>query len=441
MSAPTERGGNWPIEESRAIESGAEVRWNYGMSPHEPAEIKRYLLDMQQPATAVDTHRVWVESNLQRFLRTLSLVPPGAEGQRCLEIGSMPYTFTLLMKKFRPYELTLVDYYPGAEHEHCETVTLPTFNEQHRFLSHLCDVERDELPFPAHSFDGVLCCEVLEHLTVDPVAMLAEIHRLLKPDGWLIVTTPHVANLSNILHLLHGRNIYGRYELVFGPTWRHNREYTCSEVVELLRNTGYRIEHQGVEDVHAGELALSRRLLRRLLHLWYRQEYGDQVYVRARREAVFRWDYPPWLFEHADLHVVPRFDYVRVGENDALQLGLGWSPRDRDNGSEPARTIVGECADAYIKTRKTAARLAIELYRDSPMPQPLHIEIAPHPTGDSSGEHTVEVTLQRNPDTVLIDVPNAAAAAALRIRFQRPSGTVALRTIQWSDDPAGGQTS
>ena len=275
------------------------------MCPEEPAEIRRYLLDMQRPAAEVDNHRVWVEANLRRFLRTLSLVPSGAPGQRCLEIGSMPYTFTLLMKKFRPYELALVDYYPGAEREHCETVTLPTFNEQHRFLSHLCDIERDQLPFPAQSFDGVLCCEVLEHLTIDPIAMLAEIHRVLKPDGWLIVTTPHVANLTNILHLLHGRNIYGRYELVFGPTWRHNREYTCSEVVDLLGSAGFRIDHHAVEEAHATSLSLGRRLLGRLLRLWYGKEYGDQVYVLAHRGAVFRWDYPAWLFEHADLYKKP----------------------------------------------------------------------------------------------------------------------------------------
>jgi len=47
----------------------------------------------------------------------------------------MPYTFTLLMKKFRPTNWRWWDYYPAAEREHCETVTLPTFNEQHRFLS------------------------------------------------------------------------------------------------------------------------------------------------------------------------------------------------------------------------------------------------------------------------------------------------------------------
>ncbi len=405
------------------------------MDPQSPEEIKRYLLDMQRPADERDNHRVWVEANLRRFLRTLSLVPPGNAGQRCLEIGSMPYTFTLLMKKFRPYELTLVDYYPLAEPEHCETVRLPTFNEQHQFVSHVGDIERDELPFPAQSFDGVLCCEVLEHLTVDPVAMLAEIHRLLKPGGWFILTTPHVANLSNILHLVHGRNIYGRYELVFGPTWRHNREYTCDEVLDLLRSTGFRVEHHSVEETHVSDTSasLSRRLLQRLLRLWYRHDYGDQVYVRARRAAMFRWHYPSWLFEHADLHVVARYDYVLVGENDAIQLGLGWSVFEPNGTNEPVRAIAGERADAYIKTRPGATRLAVELYRRSAEPQVLRVGISPHPAGDASTEHSVEVTLQHDHDHALIDVPNATAADAWRIQFHRPPGGAALRSIRWVD--------
>jgi len=47
--------------------------------------------------------------------------------------------------------------------------------------------------------------------------MLATIHRILRPDGWLVLTTPNVASLQNILALLHGRNVYKPYEAVFGP--------------------------------------------------------------------------------------------------------------------------------------------------------------------------------------------------------------------------------
>ena len=46
------------------------------------------------------------------------------------------------------------------------------------------------LPFPDGGFDTVICSEVLEHLPAAAEA-ISEIHRVLRPDGWLLVTTPN----------------------------------------------------------------------------------------------------------------------------------------------------------------------------------------------------------------------------------------------------------
>ncbi|MBT0653027.1 class I SAM-dependent methyltransferase [Geomobilimonas luticola] len=45
------------------------------------------------------------------------------------------------------------------------------------------------IPEPNASFDGIMCIEVLEHLS-DPILAFREFSRLLKPDGQLIVTAP-----------------------------------------------------------------------------------------------------------------------------------------------------------------------------------------------------------------------------------------------------------
>lgn len=47
------------------------------------------------------------------------------------------------------------------------------------------------LPFTDGSFDGAVCTEVLEHV-VDPIAVLREIARVVRPGGRVLVTVPFV---------------------------------------------------------------------------------------------------------------------------------------------------------------------------------------------------------------------------------------------------------
>src|SRR3972149_4568747 len=59
----------------------------------------------------------------------------------------------------------------------------------------LFDAERDRFPYPNEHFQTILCCELIEHLSADPMHMMAEIHRILAPGGVLILTTPNIASL------------------------------------------------------------------------------------------------------------------------------------------------------------------------------------------------------------------------------------------------------
>lgn len=47
----------------------------------------------------------------------------------------------------------------------------------------------EELPWAEESFDLVTCLDVIEH-TADDRATLAELHRVTKPGGWMLVTVP-----------------------------------------------------------------------------------------------------------------------------------------------------------------------------------------------------------------------------------------------------------
>jgi len=81
-------------------------------------------------------------------------------------------------------------------------------------------------PFADNSFDIVITFQVIEHIQ-DDVAFLKEIHRVLKPGGFAMITTPNrPMSLS--------RN-----------PW-HIREYTGRELGDLSRKIFSRVEVKGI---------------------------------------------------------------------------------------------------------------------------------------------------------------------------------------------------
>jgi SAM-dependent methyltransferase len=54
-------------------------------------------------------------------------------------------------------------------------------------IDYVCDIS--EIPVEDASFDAILCSEVLEHVA-DPISVIKEFARILKPGGKLILTAP-----------------------------------------------------------------------------------------------------------------------------------------------------------------------------------------------------------------------------------------------------------
>lgn len=78
------------------------------------------------------------------------------------------------------------------------------------------------IPFENSRFDYVLCTEVMEHVP-EPAAFLREIHRVMKPDGILIMTTPFLVPLHEEPHDFY--------------------RYTKHGIRYLLTGSGYQLEH------------------------------------------------------------------------------------------------------------------------------------------------------------------------------------------------------
>ena len=104
----------------------------------------------------------------------------------------------------------------------------------------LFECDKDRLPFEDRSFGTLLFCDCLEHLIVDPVWTILEFNRVLRPGGHLIISTPNAASIARVAAILEGQS--PATENAIKPTaiyQRHNREWTLSEVAQLLSGRGF----------------------------------------------------------------------------------------------------------------------------------------------------------------------------------------------------------
>lgn len=82
------------------------------------------------------------------------------------------------------------------------------------------------LPFAEASFDAALALDVLEHLD-DDLGAARELHRVIAPGGVAIVTVPAFAELWS----------------AHDEALDHHRRYRLHEIVGVLRDAGFEIEH------------------------------------------------------------------------------------------------------------------------------------------------------------------------------------------------------
>ncbi|SCL29053.1 Ubiquinone/menaquinone biosynthesis C-methylase UbiE [Micromonospora rhizosphaerae] len=93
------------------------------------------------------------------------------------------------------------------------------------------------LPFRDGSFAGLLTGELIEHV-YDPTALLRECHRVLAPEGLLVLTTPNLATVQDRVAFLFGR-APRQVDPLHPYLWLHIRPFTASLLRRVLRRAGF----------------------------------------------------------------------------------------------------------------------------------------------------------------------------------------------------------
>jgi SAM-dependent methyltransferase len=114
----------------------------------------------------------------QRKLAEISALLGPTEGRRCLDLGSDNGVISLMLRR------------GGGEWASADLTGEAVNSIRELVASDVHLVEETHLPFPDREFDRVAVVDMLEHVQ-DERAFVAELGRITRPGGRLVVNTPH----------------------------------------------------------------------------------------------------------------------------------------------------------------------------------------------------------------------------------------------------------
>ena len=279
-------------------------------SHHPPATASEPPAPSPPPAEAVppayvtswvanQESRGYVDTHLTRLVKTLEITPPGVAGDRILEMGAYLQITPALHSKLG-YGCVRGCYYgPAGRTEHRKIVSAE--GEEFECDIDLFNAEKDPFPYPDEHFSTVLCGELIEHLTEDPMHLMSEVNRILKPGGHLVLTTPNIASLRGIAAILVGYHP-GVFSAYIRPRAgeveaRHNREYTPQELRQLIENSGFAITLLETGPFRQAPRPEEGWVLNLLDRFELPKDLrGDDVYVVGRKTGPIHQRYPDWLY-------------------------------------------------------------------------------------------------------------------------------------------------
>jgi ubiquinone/menaquinone biosynthesis C-methylase UbiE len=165
-------------------------------------------------------------------------------GLRLLDIGcGAGHLTAALQKAFPQAEMSALDYSVSAVATGVDLYPEIDFVAGNAYF----------LPYAEGYFDLAVCNNIWEHVP-DPLRMLESIRRVLRPGGFLIISTPSRYRFENLLRLLRGRPVEFNSKL-------HVTEYSVGQVQEQLRSGKFEVIEHYSQPLKRKQPSLRKRLV------------------------------------------------------------------------------------------------------------------------------------------------------------------------------------
>jgi glycosyltransferase involved in cell wall biosynthesis/SAM-dependent methyltransferase len=258
-----------------------------------PIEEAAREIDSVMKALPPEKVAVYFGDHIKRLTQSLSFVPEAGPGMSCLELGSYGTLAHPLTRRLK------FDRFVGSELDATKPVgpmgekTVPQGDMSYPMFNF--NLEFDRFPFDRQEFDLVLCWEVLEHMTCDPMWMMAEINRILKMNGLLILTTPNILSARAVYNSVIGKTPYLFPHFIPGKdTNRHNLEYVPGDVRKLMHAAGLEIVTLETRNSWSEPKPFVMKFLNK--HGYPAELRGDNIIVVARKVGETIERYPDAIY-------------------------------------------------------------------------------------------------------------------------------------------------
>ncbi len=189
------------------IDEMTEKIYFYNGKNYSKSEIQRLLDRSEEESTKYPDPRI---------INTLKML----EGKDVLDVGCAAGSITknIAQKGFKVHGIDVLETSIEIAKE---------FNSVPNASYEVRDLLKE--PFPENSFDCITFLETIEHVE-SPSLYLRAFHRILRPGGYVILSTPNATSFKNLLYALSYRR-------------REKQNKVAEEIALEPRNIGTQLEH------------------------------------------------------------------------------------------------------------------------------------------------------------------------------------------------------